>query len=176
MNIIASVDDNWGIGKNNDLLDHFKEDMNFFKNKTVGNIVIMGRATLESLPGGKPLPNRENVVLTRNSEFKAENVTVFDDINKAAEYAKSKYPSENIYFIGGADVYKQALEICDTAYITKFNYIYDADRFIPNLDDTENWEITESRNSEVEKNGVKRILTFVTYKKVGIRTYVDNKY
>ena len=93
MNIIASADNNWGIGKNNDLLDHFKEDMKFFKEKTTGNIVIMGRATLESLPNSKPLPNRENVVLTRNSEFKAENVAVFSDINSAVEYAKSKYKS-----------------------------------------------------------------------------------
>lgn len=165
MNIIASADNNWGIGKNNDLLDHFKEDMKFFKEKTTGNIVIMGRATLESLPNSKPLPNRENVVLTRNAEFKAENVAVFSDINSAVEYAKSKYKSEDIYFIGGADVYRQALEICDTAYITKFNHDYDADRFIPNLDKSEEWKIIESKEVEVEKNGEKRVLTFVTYKK-----------
>ena len=166
MNIIASVSNDWGIGNDGHLLDRFKEDMQIFKKKTIGNVVIMGRATLESFPNGKPLPNRENIVLSRNSEFAADGVLVFNDINSAAEYARTKYKSEDIFFIGGAEVYKQALEICDTAYITKFNADYTADRFIPNLDNDNEWKIAEKNEVEVERNGEKRLLTFVKYNKV----------
>lgn len=165
MNIIASVDKNWGIGKNGNLLDRFKEDMLFFKNKTLGNIVIMGRTTFNSLPGAKPLPNRENIVLSKNPGFNPENTAVFNDINNAVQYALSKYPSENIYFIGGAEVYRQALDICDTAYITKFSADYSPDCFIPNLDNLKMWIPSEIKALDVDKNGTLHRLVFTTYKK-----------
>lgn len=166
MNIIASADKNWGIGKNNDLLDSFKEDMKFFKEQTIGKAVIMGRTTLDSLPGGKPLKDRENIVLTRNSEFNAEGIKSFSDINSAVEYAKSKYKSEDIYFMGGAEVYKQAVMLCDTAFITKFDRDYQAEKFIMNFDEADDWSISEKREVETEKNGEKRKLVFVRYTRI----------
>lgn len=163
MNIIASADKNWGIGKKNDLLDSFKEDMKFFREKTMGNAVIMGRATLESLPGGKPLPNRENIVLTRNENFKAEGVKVFSNLSGAVEYAKSKYKSQDIYFMGGEEIYRQAVKICDTAFITKFDRDYRAEKFIMNFDEAKDWQISEIKEVETEKDGESRRLVFAKY-------------
>lgn len=162
MNLIVNVSKNWAIGKNNDLLFHLSADMKFFKSHTINNIVVMGRKTLDSLPGGRALPNRTNIVLTRNESFKRENITVFHNGGELAEYLKG-ISTENVYVMGGASLYRDLLPFCDTAYVTKVDAsVDDADTFMVNLDKSPDWEIIEESEPMEEKNLTFR---FITYKR-----------
>lgn len=142
MNLIVAVDKNWAIGKDNKLLIQIPEDLRFFRNETTDKVILMGRKTLESFPGGKPLKNRTNIVLTSNPDFKAEGVTAVHSIKEALEELK-KYKREDIYIIGGQSIYEQFLDYCDIAHVTKIDYSYDADTYFPNLDEKPEWVITE---------------------------------
>ena len=147
MNLIVAVDKNWGIGKNNKLLTSIPADMKFFVSKTTGNVVVMGRKTLESFPNKKPLKNRVNIVLTRNPDYQVEGaIVVRSDEELRAELAK--YDSEKIFVIGGESIYKKMLNMCDVAYVTKMDYAYDADAHFPNLDEMDNWELAEAGEEE----------------------------
>ncbi len=140
MNLIVAVDKNWAIGKNNKLLIQIPQDQKYFREKTTNNVIVMGRKTLESFPGGRPLANRTNIVVTSNKDYKADNVTLVNTIEEALEEIK-KYPPEKVYIIGGQTIYEQFVDYCDTAYITKINYAYDADTHFPNIDKKEGWEL-----------------------------------
>lgn len=141
MNIIAAVDKNWGIGKDQELLVRIPMDQKFFRETTTGKVVVMGRKTLESFPNGLPLKNRTNIVLTRNPNYKVKDASVVHSIEELFEELK-QYDSEDIYVIGGEKIYEQLLDLCDVAHITKINYAYDADAHFPNLDEREEWVIT----------------------------------
>lgn len=141
MNLIAAVDKNWAIGCQNKLLTSIPEDMKFFRQTTTGKVVVMGRKTLESFPGKKPLKNRTNIVLTKNPSYQAEGAIVVHNEDELWEELK-KYDSEDIFVIGGESIYRQFLDECDKAYITKIEYAYTADAYFPNLDEKEEWKIT----------------------------------
>lgn len=141
MNLIAAVDNNWAIGKNNNLLVRIPMDQKFFRETTTGKVVVMGRKTLESFPGGRPLNMRTNIVLTHNPNYKVENAIVVHSMDELHEELK-KYKSEDIYVIGGEKIYEQLLDECDVAHITKINFSYDADAYFPNLDERPEWKIT----------------------------------
>ncbi len=141
MNLIAAVDKNWAIGRNNKLLVSIPDDMKFFREMTTGKVVVMGRKTLESFPNKKPLKNRVNIVLTGDREYSKEGAVIVHDLDELHEELK-KYPSEDIYVIGGESIYRQLVDECDTAHITKINYAYDADAYFPNLDEKPEWRIT----------------------------------
>ena len=141
MNIIVAVDKNWAIGKDNKLLVSIPADMKMFRQETTGKVVVMGRKTLESFPGGLPLKNRTNIVLTGNKDFKVKDAIVVHTMEELLEEIK-KYPSDQVYCIGGDSVYKQLLPYCDTAHITKIDFVYEADLYFPNLDEIPEWEIT----------------------------------
>ena len=160
MNIIAAADKNWGIGKDNNLLDHISEDMKFFKEKTLSKVVIMGKNTFLSLPGQKPLPERKNIVLTHDKSFKKDGIIVCESIEKAIEEAKKDYSDEDIFFIGGESVYSAAVVFCDTAYITKIDNEYDADRFLVDFDNLNGWHI---KNEEMIKTKKGIYISFTTY-------------
>ncbi len=160
MNIIVAVDKNWGIGKDNNLLDHIPEDMKFFRETTKGKAVIMGKNTFLSFPNQKPLPNRLNIVLTRDKSFDREGIVVCDNLEKAVETARGNYADEDIFIIGGDSVYRQAEPFCRVAYITKIHKAYDADRFMVNLDEIKGWRIASEEELKTE-NGLD--LTFVKY-------------
>lgn len=162
MNIIAAADLNWGIGRNGDLLDHIPEDMKFFREKTAGSAVIMGKNTFLSFPNQKPLPKRMNIVLTSDKSFAPEGVTVCSSIEDAIKRAKEEYSDEKIFFIGGEAVYREAVKYADVAYITKIDNEYEADRFLLNFDELENWYVASEEMLKTEK-GI--YITFVTYKK-----------
>ena len=147
MNLIVAVDEKWGIGKNNELLISIPEDMKFFRTLTKNSIIIMGRKTLESFPNGKPLKNRENVVLTK-SNIK-EDVTIFDSIEDVLNYVKNK---ENVFVVGGGSIYKQLLPYCEKAYVTKIKKDFNADTFFPNLDELIDWEMIESSDIKEWEN------------------------
>lgn len=161
MKLIVNVSREWAIGKGNDLLFHFSQDMKFFKNHTTGNVIVMGRKTLDSLPGGKALPNRTNIVLTRNTAFERSNVKICRSEEELADTLK-EYNSDSIYVIGGESIYKLLLPYCDTAYVTKTDAPAPdgADAFMTNLDNDPDWEISESSEEFTEKGLSFRFLTY----------------
>lgn len=144
MNIIVAVDQNWAIGKDNDLLVSIPADMKMFRQETTGKVVVMGRKTLETFPNGLPLKNRTNIIITKNKDFQVKDAIVVHSIEEALEAVKD-YPTEDVYCIGGDSIYHQMLPYCDVAHITKIEFAYEADRYFPNLDEMPEWEIeTES--------------------------------
>lgn len=159
MNLIAAADKNFGIGKSNSLPWHIKADMKYFKEMTSGKTVIMGRKTLESFPGGKPLPNRENVVLSR-SGFAKEGVLVIGDISEI-----SKYQDKDCFVIGGGEVYKLLLPYTKLAYITRVYQEFDVDTYIPNLDEDKNWRLIK-KGEILEENGIE--FSFDVYENINV--------
>ena len=142
MNAIAAVDANWAIGNKNRLLTSIPADMKFFREKTMGHVVVMGRKTLESFPNGLPLKNRVNIVLTANSSYKVKDAIIVHTKEELLEELK-KYDSNELYVIGGGSIYEMLIPYCDTAYITKIDHAYAADTYFPNLDQMDDWEMTE---------------------------------
>ena len=143
MNLIVAVDQNWAIGNKGKLLVSIPSDMKFFREETSGEgkVVILGRKTLESFPGGRPLKNRVNVVLTKNPDFQAEGAIVVHSVEEALEAVKN-YDDEKIYVIGGDAIYKQFLPYCKLAHVTKIFHEYEADAHFPNLDEMPEWRVT----------------------------------
>lgn len=160
MDLIVAVDKSWGIGKDNHLLVSIPQDMKFFRETTANNVVIMGRKTLESLPGGKPLPKRINIVISSDMDYVVTGAIVVHSINQAIAEAK-KYNDKKIFVIGGASIYRQMLPYCDFAYVSKIEHEFDADTYFPNLDEMENWEI-ESVSEKYEYENMS--FCFVKYK------------
>jgi dihydrofolate reductase len=141
MNLIVAVDKNWAIGKDNRMMWSIPADMKFFREMTKGNVVIMGRKTLESFPNGQPLKNRVNIVITRKKDYKVKGAVIAHSVKEAVKEAE-KYEGE-LFVIGGESIYRAFLSYCDTAYITKIDHAFDADTYFPNLDEDEEWEMTK---------------------------------
>ena len=155
MKMIVAVDENWAIGKDNSLLTDIPEDLARFKRLTEGKIVVMGRKTLESLPGGKPLPGRTNIILTRDKGYKVENAIVMSDTEHIGIYLKGMEAKEKteVFVIGGAQIYELLLPSVYHVYVTKINDTFEADSWFPNLDNDPNWEGYPT-NEEMEHNGI----------------------
>lgn len=161
MNLIAAVDSNWAIGCKNELLNSIPEDMKFFRKMTMGNVVVMGRHTLESFPNARPLPKRTNIVITHKTDYEVRDAVVVHSVEEALEKLKP-YDSSKIFVIGGESIYQQMLPYCDTAYITKMDYAYAADAWFPDLDKNPEWEMV----SEGEERTYFDIpYTFTVYKR-----------
>lgn len=141
MNLIAAVDNNWAIGRGNDLLIRIPNDHKFFREETTGKVVVFGRKTLDTFPQKMPLPNRTNIVLSTNKELQVKNTCVVHSIEELLKEVK-QYRSEDVYIVGGASLYEQMLPYCNVAHITKIDHEYHADSFFPNLDKKEEWKIT----------------------------------
>ena len=146
MNIIAAVDANWAIGYKNELLVKIPNDQKWFQKITTGKVVVMGRKTMETFPNGMPLKNRTNIVLTGDRALRVKDAELVYGIKELLEKLK-QYNTEDVYVIGGESVYEELLPYCDTAYITKIDYTYQADRYFPNLDNDADWHI-ESESEE----------------------------
>ena len=149
--LIVAMDREGGIGKNNDLMWHLPSDMRFFKEKTAGQIVVMGRKNYDSIPEKyRPLPNRENVILTRNSSFEAENCQVFNSMEACLEHYKNE-TDRIVFIIGGGEIYRQALEMncVEEMFITHVDKVYDAETFFPKFDESK-WAITEIASHEMD--------------------------
>lgn len=142
MNLIAAVDRNWAIGYNGGLLVSIPSDMKFFRETTMGKVVVMGRKTLESFPNGMPLKNRVNIVLTANPNYQVKDAIVVhtvEELNTELE----KYNTKDVFVIGGESIYRMLEPQCDVAYITKIDHVFQADTYFPNLDQNEMWEMVE---------------------------------
>ncbi|MBQ6388225.1 MAG: dihydrofolate reductase [Mogibacterium sp.] len=152
MNMIVAADRNWGIGRNNGLLADLPTDMKYFREHTQGKIVVMGRKTLESLPGGKGLPKRTNIVLSANPDFEAEGcIIVHSEYELFDELAK--YDPDNIFLIGGASIYNRFYKYCRRLFITKMDADLNADAFIVNIDEDEDYRLI-SESEPVTENGI----------------------
>ena len=147
MNLIVAADKNWGIGKDNKLLVSIPSDMKFFRQETMGKVVVMGRKTLESFPNGLPLKNRTNVVLTSDKNYQVKDAVIVHSIDEVLEELK-KYDDDEIYVIGGGKVYEELLPYCDVAHVTKIDFAFEADTHFPNLDEDPEWEITAASDEQ----------------------------
>jgi dihydrofolate reductase len=148
ISLIVAASTNNAIGKNNQLLWHLPNDLKFFKNTTWGMPVIMGRKTFESV--NKPLPGRINIVITRQTGWKAEGVIVATDLNDALQKAAATNCKE-YFIIGGGEIYKQSMAIADKIYLTRVHAVIDdADTFFPAIDETK-WEQVSNEDFEVDE-------------------------
>ena len=130
MNLIVAVDKNWAIGLKNKLLISIPADMKFFRDTTMGKVVVMGRKTLETFPSGQPLKRRTNIVLTRDKNYQVKDAVVVHTVEELLEELK-QYDEEEIYVIGGESIYRQLLPYCKVAHVTKIDHAYEADTYFP---------------------------------------------
>ena len=141
MNLIVNVDSNWAIGYRGKLLVSIPEDMKFFRSETTGKVVVLGRKTLDTFPGGQPLKNRTNIILTRNPNYQVKGAIICHSVEEVLEELK-KYNSEDVYIIGGDSIYKEFLPYCDVAHVTRTDHVYDAEAWFPNLEEDPAWVLT----------------------------------
>ena len=141
MKAIVAVDLNWGIGCGNELLQIIPEDMKFFKEKTLGKVVVMGRETFNSLPNQAPLKDRINIVLSRDESFNDDRLVICRSIEEVLELT-SHYNSDDVYIIGGQSIYTQFLPYCSEVYVTEINEGYQADKYFPNLSESNLFKMT----------------------------------
>ena len=160
MNAIVVVDQNWAIGRDNDLLFSLPTDMKRFRSLTLGGTVILGRRTLDSFPGGRPLPKRRNIVITHCPDFSREGAETVSSLAAMRE-ATAGTPPDQLWVIGGGSVYTALLERCKRVYLTKVDaQAEDPDTFFPNLDKLPGWEV-EHESEPITENGL--TFRFVEY-------------
>lgn len=147
MNIIVAVDNNWAIGMKGNLLVRIPNDHKNFRRETTGKIVVLGRKTLETFPQGMPLQNRTNIILSTNPDYKVKDALVVHSKEELLEEL-SRYKDEEIYIIGGESIYRMMLPYCDVAHVTKIDHAYEADTYFPNLDEMDEWEITDESEEQ----------------------------
>lgn len=153
MECIVNVDEKWGIGREGGLLVSISDDLKRFRALTTGKTVVLGRKTLSTFPGGRPLKNRRNIILSTDKGLTIEGADVVNSTEEALELLKD-LPRDEICIIGGASVYEAFLPYCRVCRLTKTFVDGKADRFFPNLDENPDWEVTE-KSEILEENGVK---------------------
>lgn len=161
MKMIVCVSENLGIGLNNELLFSLPPDMKFFREATMGKAVIMGRGTLDSFPGGKPLKNRTNIVLTRDRDFSREGAEVFHSKEEVLEFVK-QFDSDDVYVIGGGQIYHMFKDNCSEALVTKVRKNVLCDTFFFDIDSDKEWYL-ENESELMEYEGIN--FSFCTYRK-----------
>lgn len=166
MKAIVAVDKNWGIGKKNDLLFSLPADMAYFREKTLNKVVVMGSNTLKSFPGGKPLKNRTNIVLFPGGE-KRDDCVIVDSLEELKVELK-KYPTDDVFIIGGAMFYKTMLPYCSEVLVTKVDADGGAEVFYENLDKKREWACV-SEQPQIETNGYK--ISFTVYKNSDVKEF-----
>lgn len=160
MKLILAVDKNWAIGRDNKMLYNLKKDLKHFKETTTGGLVIMGRKTFDSM--GNALPNRENIILSRDENLKRDGAMVFNEPSEIIKYVENS-PRE-AFVIGGAEICELFLDEIDEAIITKIDRESEADTFLHNFDEDPNFEIIEESDS-IDDGGIK--IKFVKYRRKG---------
>ena len=167
MNLIVAADKNWAIGRNQELLVRIPADMKMFREMTSGHVVVMGRKTLESFPNGLPLPKRTNIVLTNQRNYDGHGALIVHSLEELREILK-QYSDDEIFVIGGGSIYQALLPYCKNAYVTKLDYAYEADTFMPDLDKAENWVLKEKSE---EQTCFDLIYYFTRYENTNVQTF-----
>ena len=158
--ILVACDENRVIGKDNQLIWHLPADLKRFKSLTTGHVILMGRKTYESI--GKPLPNRTTIVITRQTDFQAEGTITAHSVDEAILKAKS-LSREDIFIVGGAEIYTLSLALADQILLTQLHDIFEGDAYFPEIS-AETWEIVaRERGLTDEKNPFQ--YSFITYQK-----------
>lgn len=153
ISIIVAVAENNVIGKNNSLIWHLPADMKYFKEKTSGHCIITGRKNYESIPEKfRPLPNRTNIVITRQADYNAPGAIIVSSIEEAIEKAKQTGDTE-IFIIGGAEIYKQFLRYADKIYLTRIYHSFEGDSFFPEWN-THEWRETNRINGITDEKNI----------------------
>ena len=153
MNAIVAVDANWGIGRGNELLFTLRGDLKRFREITTGGTILLGRKTLETFPGGRPLPKRRNVVLTKSTHLELEGATVVHTIDELLDSVKDEDP-DSVFVVGGGTVYTALLPYCKRVYMTRVDATAgEPDTYFPNLDKLPGWEV-EKEEPPIEENGI----------------------
>lgn len=153
MNCIVNVTENWGIGYQGQLAIAIHADLRRFRELTTGHTVVLGRKTLATFPGGRPLKNRENIILTRDAAFSCEGARVMHSAEDVLAFARAN-GHDDLWIIGGESVYRQLVPYCRMAYVTKTFADVPADAFFPDLDALENWSVAEALPAG-EEDGVR---------------------
>lgn len=161
MELIASADNNWGIGKEGQLLFTVPEDMRRFKQLTMGHILVMGKATCLSLPYRRPLPGRDNLVLTHDTDFAPEGFIILHSIDELKRWLADNPGERKVMVMGGASIYRQLLPECDRAHITRFFADFPADRFLPDLDKDPAWRLAATSAPYTHKGVAYDFRTYV---------------
>ena len=161
LSAIVAVCDDWGIGLDGGMVVENREDMRHFVACTTGHPVIMGRRTLESFPGGRPLKNRRNIVLTRDTSFSREGV---ETVHSVEEALLAVGEEDEAWVIGGDQVYRQLLPHCERAVVTRNHCVRRVDTWFPNLDEDSAWKVANVRDGGTTPEGV--TFEFVTYRRV----------
>ena len=159
--MIFSADRNWGIGYKNNLLFRAKADMKRFREMTAGKTVIMGRKTLQSLPGGKILHGRVNLILSRDGSYYAEGARVFGSAGALLEETE-RLPPDDVFVIGGGEIYRLLMPYCGKAYVTSWDAVFPADSFMVNLDEDSGWVLAHT-SEPLSENGV--VFKYKLYKR-----------
>ena len=163
MELIVNTSRNWAIGRRGSLLFSLPEDMKYFREKTLHKTVLMGRRTLESFPGGRPLVNRTNIVLSADPAFRRDDIVLCRSPREAAE-AVSSLPPDEVMLIGGETIYRMFLPCCSLAYVTRVEQdIPDADSFFPDLDHLSGWELTECSPKKTQNGLDFRFCVYVNH-------------
>ena len=159
LSIIAAIGKNNALGKNNQLIWHLPADLKRFKKVTTGHHVIMGRKTFESL--GKPLPNRTTIIISRDKNYHVDGCIT---VNSLTEAIKAAQNDENPYILGGAEIYKQSMDVVDILDLTLVHQAFDADVFFPEIDKNIWKETFRENHAKDEKN--KFNFSFVKYERI----------
>ena len=157
---VVAVDKNWGIGKNGSMPWNIPGEQKFFKETTMGGVVVMGRKTLESLPGQQPLKGRRNIIISRNRAFMIEKAETVSSTEALFNLLGCENPNK-VFLIGGAQIYKLLIPHCTKAIVTKVKGEYDVDTYHPDLDNISNWRLTEESKEITASNGIS--YTICTY-------------
>ncbi len=162
---IVNVDKNWGIGKEGALQVHISEDLKRFKEMTTGKVIIYGKNTLQTYPGKKVLPNRQNIILSRQQDFEIENAMICHSLEELFDMIsiiqdKYDYIDEDFIVVGGASIYQQLIDYCSDCYVTFMNKELPADSYFPNLDERFDWEMID----ELEERYDERSKISYTYR------------
>ena len=147
MNLIVSADKHWSIGKNGRPLVNIPAERQLLLKETAGKVVVMGRKTLETLPGGQPLGGRTNVVLSADPSFKARGAVVCRSMEETLAYLE-EFDPKDIYILGGESIYRQFLPYCTTVHVTSIDYTYDGDAYFPDLEKEEGWYLAEEGDEQ----------------------------
>jgi len=147
VNLIVAVDKHWAIGNRGQLLVSIPQDQKRFRDMTLGKVIVMGRKTLENLPGGQPLYGRTNIVLTTDPDYRVKGAAICHSMDEALEQLKA-YPTEDVYIIGGQSIYEQFLPYCKEARVTYIDFAYAADTYFPNLEQNPDWELLDESDEQ----------------------------
>ena len=140
MKLVVAVDREWGIGNKGELLARVRADLRYFQSLTKGNVVILGSKTLATFPEGKVLKNRTNIVLSRNMDYSPEGAIMARSLEDLLELLKN-LTTDDVFVIGGSQIYKMLLPYCDVAYVTKFDKSFEKDAYFENLDNSPQWKL-----------------------------------